>query len=58
MDVSHGNSLCNYLKQPKCHVFFFFFFYTKLEKRRMEIVLLEGVGTGGRGRMWGNGKGG
>jgi hypothetical protein len=41
MEVSKGNSLCSYLKQPKLS-FVFFFSYTISEKKRAEQVLPGG----------------
>jgi hypothetical protein len=53
MEMSHGNSLCNYLKQTKCH-----FLKTNLENRGTEHVLSGMLVPVGEGRMWGNGVGG
>jgi hypothetical protein len=50
MEMSHGNSLYNYLKQTKMS---FYFSSTKLENRRVEQVLpVGGVVPVGGGRMW------
>jgi hypothetical protein len=57
MEVPQENTLYSYLKQ-KCHFFFLFLFsYTKSENRRAEQVLSRGIGTGRRGRRWGNDEG-
>jgi hypothetical protein len=52
MEVPQGNSPCDCLKQTKISFFFFFYFfffsYTKSENKRVEKVLLEGVGSSGR----------
>jgi hypothetical protein len=55
VEMSQGNSLCNYLKQIRMS---FFFSFTQLEKRRAKQVLSGGlVPVGGR-RMWGKCVGG
>jgi hypothetical protein len=50
MEISQGNSLCDYLKQKMPS---FFFSFTELENRRAKLVLPGGVGTSGRGERWG-----
>jgi hypothetical protein len=45
MEMSQGNSLCNYLKQ-KLH------FFMKTENSGTERTLSGGIGTSGWGRMW------
>jgi hypothetical protein len=54
MEMSQGNSLCNYLKETKMS----FFSFTKLENRRVEQVLLGGLAPVGGGKRWGKGVGG
>jgi hypothetical protein len=49
MKVPQANSLCSYLKQAKMLFFPSFFSYTKSENRRMEQVMPEESGTGGKG---------
>jgi hypothetical protein len=54
MEMSQGNSLYNYLKQPKMS----FRFFTKTENRRKEQVLSGGLVPVGEERLWGEGIGG
>jgi hypothetical protein len=53
MEVPQRNSLCNYLKQQKCH--FALPSFAKSENRRAEQVLSEGVDTSVRGKEVGSG---
>jgi hypothetical protein len=53
MEISQGNSLCNYFKQTEMSLFLPFFFFTKSYNRRVEQVL-QGLwyqwwGGGGKG---------
>jgi hypothetical protein len=47
MEVPQEHSLCSYLKQQNCHLFFLSF--AKSEHRREEKILPEGADTSGRG---------
>jgi hypothetical protein len=47
VEVSQGNSLCGYLKQPKMS---YFFSFSKLENWKADWVLPEGGGLVSMGR--------
>jgi hypothetical protein len=55
MEMSHGNSLCSYLKQTKTS---FFFSFTQSENRRVEQVLPGEVSMGESREEVGKGLGG
>jgi hypothetical protein len=57
MEMSQGNSLYSYLKQKKMS-FFSFIKIREQESRTGPDWWGEGVGTSGRRREWGKGKGG